>query len=393
MTIVKVKHAALTGLKADVLVIPVHEDEERGSGFTRADRQLDGLLEKAAASGTFRGKAGETCIQQLDGAKIAATRVALIGLGKREEMDLEKIRRLGSACHALLETRARSADVLIDDVASKPSEADETARAFAIGLELTRYRFDRFKKSPKPELRSVTLVTSTAKRATAMRAGVKVAGAVANGVAQARDLANLPGNHGRPKKLAAAARSMARATGLTCRVLGPTEMKKLGMGSLLSVSLGSPHPPQLIVLEHKPKKKDVPTVCLVGKGLTFDSGGISIKPSADMDKMRYDKCGGTTVIGTMRAVAELGLPLHVVGHRAVEREHARRRRQQAGRRRRGVERQDDRDPEHRCRGPPDPRRRAGLLPAIQAGRDDRSRHADRRLHDRARPALLRIHDP
>jgi leucyl aminopeptidase len=137
--------------------------------------------------------------------------------------------------------------------------------------------------------------------------------AVAAGVALARDLANLPGNECRPADLAEAARRMAKAEGLRCEVLDGAAMRRLKMGSLLSVNGGSVAPPRLIVLEAGKSSPRTPTVCVIGKGITFDSGGISIKPALDMDKMRYDKSGGCATIGLMLAMARIAPRVHLVG--------------------------------------------------------------------------------
>jgi leucyl aminopeptidase len=137
---------------------------------------------------------------------------------------------------------------------------------------------------------------------------------MAKGVQTTRDLANLPANEGTPSVLAARAHEVAKETGLRCEVLERTDMQRLGMGALLGVALGSDQPPKLIILEHRPAgaKNDGKPIALVGKGVTFDAGGISIKPADGMEEMRFDKSGACTVIGAMEALARLAVPLHVV---------------------------------------------------------------------------------
>jgi leucyl aminopeptidase len=314
MTTAKSRQAELSAIKQGTIVLPVFEGSTKQSkNFELADKLVGGTLGQALKGGEFSGKAFSTLVQRIGSAKNSPDKIVLIGAGKVEDLTAEIVRRMGSTVYSALADNTKAACFVFDDLAIGTKDQESFAQSFGEGSGLTAYQFGRFKKGTQPTLKKLELISANAKQTTAARKGLKSAAGIAAGVTDARDLANLPGNHGQPKKIAAAARAMAKKVGLSCKVLGRNEMKKLGMGSLLSVSLGSPHEPQMIVLEHNANKKNLPTICLVGKGLTFDSGGISIKPAGDMDKMRYDKCGGTTVIGTMRAVAELNLPLHVVG--------------------------------------------------------------------------------
>ncbi len=314
MSIVKIKKGDPLAAKAEALVLFRHSDAKGLKGVAKtADKVLGGLVGRIVASAEFKGAVESVVVQRLGDGDGGFDWLVLCGLGEQKKLDHQVMRRAGAALQSRLGGILKTAAAAIDDVGIAADETEGLVQAFVEGVEMTAYRFDRFKKAEPVVLKSIAIVSTSGSLLRHARKGAKVGEIVAGAVAQARDLGNLPGNHGQPKKLAAAARAMGRASDLQVKALGRNEMKKLGMGSLLSVALGSPHEPQLIVMEHRTKKKNARTVCLVGKGLTFDSGGISIKPSADMDKMRYDKCGGCVVIGAMKAVAELDLPINVIG--------------------------------------------------------------------------------
>jgi len=262
-----------------------------------------GMLPKTAKK--FEGKEGESLL---------SNEVLWLGLGKKEKYTLEKARRI--AARALLQAKALQAQTLVLDMESVLgafSPAEITAAAVE-GIRLSDYRFDRYKSKPSPKtgLAAVTLAFKDARASAPARKALHEAEIISGAVVFTRDLANEPPNVMTPQALAAAAKEMAKKHGLVCRVLGRAEMKKLGMGGILGVSQGSSFEPQFIILENKTASALHPVV-LVGKGITFDTGGISIKPSGDMDKMKFDMCGAAAVIGAMKAVAELKLPIKVVG--------------------------------------------------------------------------------
>lgn len=251
----------------------------------------------------FTAKEGETR---------TAGRELWIGLGKKEKFTLEKARR--AATKVLAQARALQAETLALDGDSfcGPFSRAETAAALVEGLRLSDYRFDKYKSKPAPKAPlPVSLAFKGEREAAALKKAFRDAQTVCEAVHFTRDLANEPANVMTPPALAQAAREMAKKSGLSCKVLGRAEMKKLGMGGILGVSQGSSYEPQLIVLENKAASGR--PVVLVGKGITFDTGGISIKPSGDMDKMKFDMCGAAAVLGVMKAVAELKLPVKVVG--------------------------------------------------------------------------------
>ncbi len=263
----------------------------------------------------FMGKSGETFLVPGSPTKTKGV-VLLIGLGKRENFTLEKVR----CAAAKLISQAKSfwferAELDLDTFQEKFS-VGEIAAAAVEGARLSDYRFDKYKSKPSPsrKLEELKLVFKDFKKSKNAAKAVSESEAVISGIIFARDVANEPANVMTPAKLAQTAKEMAFKNNLKCKVLGKSEIKRLGMGGIIGVSQGSAQEPRFIILENKvknPKFKN--PVVLVGKGITFDTGGISIKPSNDMDKMKFDMCGAAAVIGTMKVVANLRLPIKVVG--------------------------------------------------------------------------------
>lgn len=313
-------------LRADLIAVPLHEfDPERWKLPARADaldRALGGRLAAALATGDFRAKRGQVLLLYTDGA-IPASRVLLIGLGAEASTDSAGLRE--AAARAVAEARRRkAAHVAILAPAGRRLRAPAVAQALTEGAVLAGYRFDRYKKPVEDQNGNVTSVTVSVERSGDVRAA-RVAAGQGTQLAEcqnfARDLSNEPPNVLPPAALARAAQRMAREVGLSCKVLGVAELRKREMNAMLAVGGGSANPPSLIVLEHnapprgraKKGARKRPTVCLVGKGVTFDSGGLSLKPSASMVTMKHDMSGGAAVIGALRACALLKIPLHVVG--------------------------------------------------------------------------------
>lgn len=237
------------------------------------------------------------------------------GLGKKEKYTLEKARH--AMAKILAQAKVLKAKEVAVDVASFKGKfsIEDTVSALAEGARLSSYRFDKYKSKPSPAttLSNLILSTKISKNAPAIRRAVEAAEIVSQGVYFTRDLANEPANVMTPLAVARAARQMAAKNNLICRVLGKSQIQKLRMGGILGVSQGSSFEPQLIVLENKTSGKNKAPIVLVGKGITFDTGGISIKPSADMDKMKFDMCGAAAVMGAMKVIANLKWPVKVIG--------------------------------------------------------------------------------
>ena len=286
----------------------------------RLDRASKNRLRAALERSGMRGALGETeMLCDLPGIK--AERVLLVGLGAARDFHAAAARRAAGEAAALLNKRGiRSADFCLLDAAYAGKNARDATSARRRARHLTEacadalYRFDQTKSGAKrpAKLGRISLLCGRDQQTEAAR-GAREGAAVARGVALARDLANLPGNICTPSYLAKQAKQLARRHALKSRILNEADMKRLGMGALLSVSRGSREPAKLIVLEYHGGKRGAPPVALVGKGLTFDAGGISLKPAAAMDEMKYDMCGGASVLGALQAAAELRLKLNIVG--------------------------------------------------------------------------------
>lgn len=282
------------------------------------DEKLDGLLQKLLKRDDIEGKAGDVLsIPHIAGSDIE--RIILVGLGKKEELKPGGYRSaLAAAAKALKDSNAKQAVSFLHEAEVQGRDTGWNIRQFVEILEASLCRFTQLKseaENHKPRLGKLTFaVDGNDALATANRA-IEQGQAIANGMSLAKELANLPGNVCTPTYLAEQAEKLGKRHKhkLKVKVLEEKDMEELGMGSFLSVAKGSEQPAKLIVMEYSGgSSKDKPYV-LVGKGLTFDAGGISIKPAANMDEMKYDMCGGSGVIGTLAAVAEIDLPLNVVG--------------------------------------------------------------------------------
>ena len=299
---------------ADCVIVGVYERARLGTAAADIDKASGGLLKKLIKSGDLSGQLGRcTVLNDVDG--VRARRVVVVGLGKYSAFDVAKFRRaFAAALKSVAQTNSRQvlSGLTLEDVGGAGAYYLGRFTAEAVGESL--YRFTAMKSGKKPKLMPLRKVgMAVASRADAGKAtrGADHGHAIAAGVSLAKDLGNLPANVCTPSHLARTAHKIARENkNVTARVLNETEMKRLGMHSLLSVTAGTKEPAKLIVLQYKGKAGAKPIV-LVGKGVTFDSGGISLKPGPRMDEMKFDMCGAAGVIGTLLTVAKLKLPLNV----------------------------------------------------------------------------------
>lgn len=298
---IRVKTGDVLREESDLAFLAVFEDDSLPDAVT-------GLLEPA----DFRGKAKQTLLLYPRGA-VAPRRVLLLGLGKREAASGEVIRQVGAT--AVQEARKlQAANITAGFHGQMPLPAEALSQAFAEGLELGLYRYWRYRTGLTDEQTfAVERATLFAADEDAACAGVVAGQIVARGVAFARDLVNGPGYAVTPARLGEEALSLGERFGLKVTVLHKAELAEQGFGGILAVGQGSANDPRFIIMEHGEAGEGVPTICLVGKGLTFDSGGLSIKPADAMETMKSDMGGSAAVFGAMQAVAELNLPLHVVG--------------------------------------------------------------------------------
>ncbi|MBT3430182.1 MAG: leucyl aminopeptidase [Proteobacteria bacterium] len=304
--------------RTDCLVVAVREGAQQPPSTRKIERASKGLIKSLMASGDIDGRPGNVLLVPFPSG-IQAKRLLLVGVGDKPDIDDLASAALAAA-RQLCSTQSVSAVVTLTEIAVTGTDATTRARVISQAIQEASYRFNQLKTSKGKEaarrqctVNRVSLLASSGKNDTAMRTGIQEACAIANGVALAKDLSNLPGNLCTPSYLANQARKLGKSHKLKVNVLDEAKMKALGMGALLSVSRGSREPARLIVMEHQGGQRSDKPVVLVGKGLTFDAGGISLKPAAAMDEMKYDMCGGASVFGAMVAASELKLKLNVIG--------------------------------------------------------------------------------
>jgi leucyl aminopeptidase len=311
-----IKSEKPASVRTGCIILGVFENHKLSAPATQFDESTRGLLTRLLQGGDLDGKIEQTLIVHHP-QEAGCERVLLVGCGKRGEFDAAGYRKvIASAARAVDASGATDA---VSYLAELEVKNHDCAWKTATLAEITRgalYSPDEMKsirdKKRRP-LRRMGISVESAD-AKAARAGLAVGMAIAGGVELARRLGNLPGNVCTPTYLAEQARELAKsARQLKVSVMDEARMEKLGMGALLSVARGSREPARLITLEYKGGKPGERPVALVGKGITFDAGGISIKPAAAMDEMKFDMCGAASVLGTISACIELELPLNVVG--------------------------------------------------------------------------------
>lgn len=310
-----VKYGSIQESEADTIVVNLFEDVTTPGGATGAvDTALDGAIREVIASGDFRGKEGEVAVLYPRGT-IPARRVIVAGLGRADKFDLEQVRRAAAA--AIKKARALHADhvaTIVHGAGIGRLPVPLAAQATVEGALLALYRYDAPKQEKEEhDIQSLSIVEFDEQRLPAIREAARLAEAIVAGVTLARDLVNEPPNTATPTRLAEAARAIATETGMAVTIGDREWARERNMGAFLAVAKGAGEPPQFIVLEHNLDRDDLDTIVLVGKGITFDTGGISIKPSENMGEMKTDMAGAAAVLGTMRTVGLLDVPLRVIG--------------------------------------------------------------------------------
>ena len=312
---------AVTGsageVRSDCALVGVFESGELSDAAKQLDRRLGKRLSALVRRGDFAAKLGETQLLA-DLPKAPVARVLLVGLGPRKSYDRRNYRRASVAAgQALIRTSARHAVSWLAHEPVSGVDAYYAGRVAAEAIAQVLYRIPDLKTGAKPAppaLRRLSLGVATDKARRETQRGLDDGKGIAAGMQLTRDLGNLPANVCTPRYLARAARGLARRQrAISVRVLGRPAIAKLGMGSFLSVTAGADEPPQLIVLEYRGAARGAAPVALVGKGITFDSGGISLKDPAGMDEMKFDMSGAASVIGVFAAAAALKVPLNLVG--------------------------------------------------------------------------------
>jgi leucyl aminopeptidase len=307
-------------LAVDLLALPLTRLERERPRLPARGAELDaslgGRLAALLATGDFKGERGESLLFYPEAGK-GPRRLLLVGLGAAEEVDAEALRAAAGIAVSQARTRRAERVACLLPALRRP-DAESAARAAAEGALLGAYRFERYRTGERPPRapERVILLTERAASLRAARAGARLGTILAESQNLARELSNEPPNALPPAGLAQAAARLAREVGLRCRVFDVAALRRLRAGGILAVGGGSANPPRLVVLEHgRPARggRRRPTVCVVGKGITFDSGGLSIKPAASMVTMKHDMSGAAAVLGILRAAALLRLPLHLVG--------------------------------------------------------------------------------
>src|SRR5438067_3245699 len=303
-------------IDAQALAIAVFKNDKADHGLLKElDAATGGLVSRVIDTEEFKAKEGETAYFHIADSELKAHRLLLIGCGERDANKTQQVSQMaGTASRFLRSKNAKSIAI----IPRAEAEADQVAQSVIAGAIMGLFEPDKYRTKDKEEreLERIVVVIEGADEKVLKR-GAERGRIIGESVNFTRDLANEPGVFMTPTILAERAKEVAKKFGLSIDVLDQKRMEKLGMGSLLGVSRGSDEPPKLIVLKYQPRRIDKrhkdELLALVGKGITFDSGGISLKPGENMELMKYDMTGGATVMGVMRAIAQLKPPIPVLG--------------------------------------------------------------------------------
>ena len=310
-----IKNDSPVKLQSDCVIIGVYEDKKLSEAAQVIDVASAGYLSTILKRGDFEGKECATLmLHSVPG--ITSERVLLVGLGKEAEFSEKQLSKVARASMKALTLGA--ADKASTFLAELPVKLLSTKQKVALLVEASldaTYKFAAIKKKKEESKKGLSTLNINVPAADVKeaKAGLADGLALGSGVSFAKDLGNLPPNVCTPSYLAEQAQALGKKHDFKVKVLERNELEKLGMGSFLAVSQGSEEPPKFIIMQHLKGKKDQKPVVLVGKGITFDTGGISLKPGAEMDEMKYDMCGAASVLGTFKTIAEMDLPLNVIG--------------------------------------------------------------------------------
>ncbi|MDA3903060.1 MAG: leucyl aminopeptidase [Desulfuromusa sp.] len=302
--------------KTPCLVLGVFAGKLKNEQLSQIDQQVGGALDRATRSKEFSGGKGEVLLLH-SGPQTVAERILLVGLGNESAFSLRALRQgTSNVVKLLAEKQLGSFLLTLPQLLNKKTDLAERIQAVTEGVLLADYRYNRYLPKDKPgqpiALEKIELLIAAKESTSIAKASVDAAEAIAAGVCFARDLVNAPGNLKSPEYLAMQAVAMAEQQGIKARLLDRRELERQGFGATLGVAQGSEREPYLIVLEYQGGAADVRPIALVGKGVTFDSGGISLKPAEKMDEMKMDMGGAATVLGTMQAAAQMKLPINLV---------------------------------------------------------------------------------
>ncbi len=314
---IEIKQGNIISAEADLVIVNLFEGVTAPGGATGAvDKALDGQISQLIALGDCSGELGKTTLLYTLG-KLPAPRVLVVGLGKAEDFDGKNARiAAAKAISVAKEAGAKQVATIVHGAGVGGMDPIEAAQALVEASLLESYEMPALRSGgeEKSRVETLTMVEFNAEAIPLLERGAQIGRIIAESAMFSRDLAATPSNIATPSYVATKAMEMAEETGLDIRIMEWGEMEELGMNILLAVAKGSDEPPKFIILEHNKKRADeLPTIVLVGKGVTFDTGGYSLKRTDDMWKMKYDMSGAANVLAILRAVALLDLPLHVVG--------------------------------------------------------------------------------
>lgn len=311
---IRVLHADISHLAVDALIVNLFQGVEKPEGATAAiDQALGGIITQLMAEGEIKGKLNEiTLLHSMD--KIPAKRVIVAGLGKPQELTLDNVRGIAAeTCRFSQKIGAKKVATIAHGAGKGGLSPASVAQAISEGSILGLYTFHRHKsdESRPSEIDELILVEKEENKLSSLENGCARGRIIADATNFARDMINEPANFMTPSHIAEKASNLAADYGLKCTILGKAQMQELGMGALLGVAQGSQQPPKFIILEYKGDTSTSNALGFIGKGISFDSGGISLKPSDDMSEMKTDMAGGAAVIAALRALAQLKPKINV----------------------------------------------------------------------------------
>jgi leucyl aminopeptidase len=313
---VQVKKGDPAAYRTEAIVVCHFEDSKKLAGAAyRLDRSSEGLLGEVMKSGDFTGKHAQVSVIYTRGA-LSTRRVLLLGLGKKKEFDLERMRKAFSKAARTARELGLAEFAISLDAPDEPGRLEDMTEAVVEGALLGLYRFTQYKTQDKDigrDIKGFSFIAASDSEARRMRTAVERATIISKAVYFARDLVSTPSNKMTPSDMARMAKQASISKKVRLTVFDNRKMEKLGMNALLSVAKGSTEPARFIILEYKGARKAEKPYVIVGKGITFDSGGISLKPPDKMEEMKSDMSGGAAVLAVIKAAAELGLPLNLVG--------------------------------------------------------------------------------
>ncbi|OGN90331.1 MAG: leucyl aminopeptidase [Chloroflexi bacterium RBG_13_46_14] len=311
---IKIASGNIREVEADAIILYLFEGTDHLEGdLAEIDSALEGVISRLLDSGEIKGKLGQVTIIHTLG-KLPGSRVVICGLGKEDELSLDSIRKAAAeACRSLEQNNVETIATVI--FGNNKIPADKSGQAMTEGALLGTYSFRRHitKEAEHGNIRQLTILANNDNMISEIESGYVKGQIIAEATMNARNMVNEPANYMTPSDMAVKARQTGDETDLEVEILEKEDMQELGMGALLGVARGSEQPPKFIIMKYTGRKTTDIEIALIGKAITFDSGGISIKPSAGMEEMKDDMSGGAAVIAAMGAIARLKPEINVLG--------------------------------------------------------------------------------